>query len=191
MSEDNSKTVTKVSLGNDVSVDVELFTAKKRGAKDVFLSRAVPVVKNLDDLLGWVGTVIPEEHFVAVINRDVIREAALEASEAAYKDPEKFNSIAWLEAIKDYFDPRKATSRGPTKAQITEQQTQYSEELTELTAAALEGTIDEAGKNRFLQIRMELKKLADLLAKKSRRGKAPKAEKVAEPAKEAAPAAAE
>jgi hypothetical protein len=181
------KTITTVALSDNNTVTVELFPQKKRGSKDVYLSRAIPVVKTLDDVLMWLD-IVPEEHFVAVINRDILREAALDASDAAYKDPNAFNSVAWLEEIKAYFDPRKQSSRGPTKAEITEAQTKYSEELTELTAAALEGNIDEAGKNRFLQIRMELKKLSDLLAKKTRRGKAPKTEavKTAEPAAAAA-----
>ena len=181
------KTTTQVALSENNTITVELFPQKKRGTKDVYLSRAIPVVKNLDDVLAWLD-IIPEEHFVAVINRDILREAALDASDAAYKDPNAFNSVAWLEEIKAYFDPRKQSSRGPTKAEITEAQTKYSEELTELTAQALEGNIDEAGKNRFLQIRMELKKLSDLLAKKTRRGKAPKSEAAAAPKVEAAAA---
>ena len=137
-------------------------------------------MKTLDQLLA-IASFVGEENFVATITRDILRDAFAEASAKAFTDT-GFNDVLLCEDIKSFFDPRKAKERGPKKAEILERQAGLATELTELLTAASEGNWGEAEKNRLLSIKLEMAQLGEALAKKTRRGKAPKSEKAAKKA---------
>jgi hypothetical protein len=164
--------VQKITLQIGQSQRVFTVHGKKVRGRDIMEPVAVPEVDINDQT--WLASLmqmVGVPNLIGVLVRDVIRPAAFAASEIGFTD-KGFNALKYLEAFKAEFDLRRK-SAGLKKSEILEQRAKFADELSELIVKATSGQWVEADKNRLLQIRLELAKLSELIAKKDRRGKAP------------------
>jgi len=165
-----------ITVGNKVIVH-EIFSRSQRGSKGEIQEPICVPVLDVNDagVVHAYMQLVGVPNFISTLNREILRPAAFEASEVGFTE-QGFNHIKYLENYKGYFDIRQAKSRGPKKADILQSQAAFAEELTTLMVKHMAGQLLESDKNRFLQIKTELAKLAVLLAKKERKGKAPTSE---------------
>ena len=156
----------------DTKILHKIHNRKKRG-KDEMEPVCIPEIPT-DSMAGINAYIklVGVPNFVGTFIREILRPAAFEASAAGITET-GFNAVKYLEDLKAYFDPRQAKSRGPKKIELYQMQNTFVEELTTLMAKAAAGQLQEADKNRFLQIKLELAKIGEAIAKKDRRGKAP------------------
>ena len=156
----------------DTKILHKIHNRKKRG-KDEMEPVCIPEIPT-DSMAGINAYIklVGVPNFVGTFVREILRPASFEASAAGITET-GFNAVKYLEDLKAYFDPRQAKSRGPKKIELYQMQNKFVEELTTLMVKASAGQLQEADKNRFLQIKLELAKIGEAIAKKDRRGKAP------------------